>query len=515
MGLLILFVLLESTGIDKSVRAQEVGVADDDRPSILLIMADDMGYTDMGSFGGEIRTPNLDELAFAGVRLTNFHAGPACAQTRSMLMSGTYTHVALDGGDNPRAGGILRDSVLAFPRLMQEAGYHTYMSGKWHVGKTPEQSPVAHGFDSSFAFMGGGDVHFRKDVSSDGMYLEHGENVELPEDFYATEYYTDKMLEYLRSNEGDGKPFFAWYTPTSPHWPLQAPDDYIDLYAGDYDAGYDAVIDARLARAADVGALPAGISMENYPRSGQWSELSADERRLESRKMEVYAAMVEHLDDQVGRLINYLKASGQFDNTYIIFMSDNGGDASVRPEREGVDNSLENIGRASSYVALGPWGDVVTAPFKWNKGRFNEGGIRVPAFAYHRNLLHSGTTDDQFLTVLDVTPTFLELAGFEHPGNEYHGKPVFQPRGISFLNLLRGNSTPAHGDDIAAGWFQSALYVDEWKLFNAARRGPADWELYNIIEDPSETSNLAGNNAALVQELASDWTRIAEETGFQ
>jgi arylsulfatase len=166
-------------------------------------------------------------------------------------------------------------------------------------------------------------------------------------------------------------------------------------------------------------------------------------------------------------------------------------------------------------VALGPWGDVVTAPFKWNKGRFNEGGIRVPAFAYHRELLHSSSTDDQFLTVLDVTPTFLELAGFEHPGNEYQGKPVFRPRGVSFLNLLQGESMPTRGDDIEAGWFQSALYVDEWKLFNASRRGPADWELYNITEDPSETSNLASSNEALVQELVSVWTQVAEETGLQ
>jgi arylsulfatase len=225
--------------------------------------------------------------------------------------------------------------------------------------------------------------------------------------------------------------------------------------------------------------------------------------------------MIEHLDDQVGRLIDYLKASGQFDNTYIIFMSDNGGDASVRREREGVDNSLENIGRASSYVGLGAWGDVITAPFKWHKGRFNEGGIRVPAFAYHHTLLRSGSTDDHFLTLLDVTPTFLELADFEHPGDEYQGKPIYPPRGISFSNLLRGESMPARGDNLEAAWFQSALYVDEWKLVNASRRGPATWELYNIIDDPSETSNLAGSNEALVQEMTSAWTRIAEETGLQ
>jgi arylsulfatase len=480
-------------------------------------MADDMGYTDLGSFGGEIRTPNLDALAFEGVRLTNFHAGPACAQTRAMFMSGTYTHAALNSEGGTRAGGFLRDTVLAFPRLLREAGYHTYMAGKWHIGRTADQSPAAHGFESSVALMGGADVHFRAGTSSRSIFMENGESIDLPDDYYSTQFFTDKMLAYLRANEGDGKPFFAWYTPTSPHWPLQVPDDYLDLYAGVYDAGYGTLIEERLARADELGVLPDGYSLQNYTRTGHWSDLAEEERRLESRKMEIYAAMIEHLDDQVGRIVRYLKETGQFENTYIFFMSDNGGDVSVRQVGEDVDNSLENIGRASSYVALGPWGDVITAPFKWNKGRFNEGGIRVPAFAYHHSLANVGGTDDEFLTILDALPTFLELADAEHPGSDYQGSPVLAPRGKSFLGLLQGNAMVVHGDDVAAGWFQSALYVNEWKLFRDTRRGSgeAEWELYNIAQDPSETVNLAGTGMPVLRELESDWTRIAEETGFQ
>ena len=168
-----LYILLGVSGCSQTTPAQDASTPDDARPNILLIMADDMGYTDLGSFGGEIRTPNLDALAFAGVRLTNFHAGPACAQTRAMFMSGTYTHAALNSEGGTRAGGFLRDTVLAFPRLLREAGYHTYMAGKWHIGRTAEQSPAAHGFESSVALMGGADVHFRAGTSSRSIFMEN------------------------------------------------------------------------------------------------------------------------------------------------------------------------------------------------------------------------------------------------------------------------------------------------------------------------------------------------------
>ena len=227
-GSMTLFILLGSSGFNQAALSQDAGAPDEGRPNILLIMADDMGYTDLGSFGGEIRTPNLDELALEGLRLTNLHAGPACAQTRAMLMSGTYTHLALNSEGGTRAGGFLRGTVLAFPRLLREAGYHTYMAGKWHIGRTAEQSPAAHGFESSIALMGGADVHFRSGVSSRAIFMENGKSVDLPEQYYSTRFFTDKMLDYLRANEGDGKPFFAWYTPTSPHWPLQVPEDYLE-----------------------------------------------------------------------------------------------------------------------------------------------------------------------------------------------------------------------------------------------------------------------------------------------
>ena len=264
-----------------SIEAPESAEPSEDRLNILLIMADDMGYTDLGSFGGEIRTPHLDSLALGGVRLTNYHVGPACSQTRTMLMSGTYTEVGAVS-DGPR-NRHLSDDVVALPMLMRDAGYHTYMSGKWHVGSGEGQHPAARGFESSFALMGGASEHFKFGPDREGRYTENGVSVILPEDFYSTEVYTDKMIEYLQANAGDGIPFFAWYTPTAPHWPMQVPEDYMRRYDGVYDRGYEDLLRRRLQRANEMGVLPPGFSMEGYPRTtAGWDSLSEEEKRLEA-----------------------------------------------------------------------------------------------------------------------------------------------------------------------------------------------------------------------------------------
>ncbi len=483
------------------------------RPNILLIMADDMGYTDLGSFGGEIRTPNLDALALGGVRLTNYHVGPACSQTRTMLLTGTYTEVgAINDGPRNR---YLVDNVVALPQLMKDAGYHTYMSGKWHVGSGEGRHPAARGFESSFALMGGSAEHFKVGPDREGRYTENGVSVVLPEDFYSTEVYTDKMIEYLQANEGDGVPFFAWYTPTTPHWPMQVPDEYMHRYDGVYDRGYEDLLRRRLQRADEMGVLPPGYSMEGYTRTGQpWDSLSEDEQRLEARKMELYAAMVENLDYHVGRLIEYLHDSNQFENTLIFFSSDNGADVTIRSTEDDIDNSLENLGRASSYVSIAAWGDVHSAPFRWNKGVQAEGGIRVPAFIHHASVANRGGIDNRFLTVMDLMPTFLELAGSEHPGTEYQGRPILPARGMSFVDLLHSEGTIEHDAGNNPIWYSDALYRDEWKLVRVSEvRGGPDWELYDVRTDPSETTNLAEDYSALRAEMISEWTRIGQEAG--
>ena len=499
--------------VDPAVEAVDETAAIESRPNILLIMADDMGYTDLGSFGGEIRTPNLDALALGGVRLTNYHVAHACSQTRTMLMSGTYTEVgAVAQSSRSRR---LADNVVALPQLMRDAGYHTYMSGKWHVGSGEGRHPAARGFESSFALMGGAAEHFKVGPDREGRYTENGVSVVLPEDFYSTEVYTDKMIEYLQANEGDGVPFFAWYTPTAPHWPMQVPEEYMHRYDGVYDRGYEDLLRRRIQRADEMGVLPPGYSMEGYTRTRHWDDLSEDEQRLEARKMELYAAMVENFDYHVGRLIDYLHDSGQFESTLIMFSSDNGADVSIR-ERDNVDNSLENLGRATSYVAVDTWGDVHSAPFKWHKGMESEGGLRAPAFIRHSSVVNRGGVDNRFLTVMDVMPTFLELAGSEHPGTEYQGREIVPARGHSFVDLLESEGTIEHDAGSEAIWYLDALYRGEWKLLRLSEaRGGPDWGLYDVRSDPSETTDLSEEHAALKEELIGEWERIAEESGAQ
>jgi len=511
-------------GCDRSASpAEEAAGTARPQPNILLVMTDDMGYTDLGSFGSEIRTPNLDALALNGVRLTNFHAGPACESTRAMLMSGTYNRVAgvIDNSRNP---GFLNDRIVTLPELLRDAGYHTYMAGKWHIGRTEEQSPAAHGFESSFALMRGSAGHFDTLGPGEGIpaatYTENGKPVELPADFYSTEFYADKILEYLRANEGDGRPFFAWYTPTAPHWPLQVPDAYLDRYIGTYDSGFDDLLRKRLQRAAEMGVLPDGVSLTGYPRTGTaWSELNEDQRRLESRRMEIYAAMMENFDFHVGRLLEYLRESGQFDNTYVIFISDNGGDVARRDQvpwvREYMDNSLENIGRRGSYVALGSWGDATTAPYRGNKQTPFEGGIRVPAFVSHASVANRGGTNNAFLTIMDVMPTLLALGDTTHPESTYQGRELAALHGRSFLSLLEGNETPVHPADEAIGWSSGALFKGDWKLVRQQGDGGEAWALYYMHDDPSETTDLAATNPEVLADLLVEWARFEQETGLQ
>ena len=349
------------------------------RPNILFILADDLGLTDVGFFGGEIPTPNLDELAFAGLRFTNFHVAPSCVETRAMLMSGmTNREAGIIKHNDP-----LRVDLATLPERLQAAGYHTYMAGKWNLGIRPEEGPAVRGFESSFALMPPADNHlghslFPEDVVA---YRENAEPIRLPEDWFSSQLYTDKLIEYIDANAGDGTPWFGFLAFTAPHWPLQAPEDWIDRHEGSYDKGYDVVRDDRARKGMELGIFPEALSAEGY--SGQappWSELDAEHQHASSRAMEIYAAMTENMDMHIGRVVEYLRESGQFNNTVIVFTSDNGASgadssfvSTVIP-RTDTDNSLVNMGREWSFTAYGRgWGEAATAPYRDVKGSLHAG----------------------------------------------------------------------------------------------------------------------------------------------
>ena len=516
------------------------------QPNFLLLIADDMGYTDIGAFGGEINTPNLDGLAERSIKFTNFHVAPTCAPTRSMLLSGTDNHTAGLGsmfGANTLSGVegqpgyemYLHERVATLPELLTDAGYHTYMAGKWHLGVEPDQTPSARGFENSFVLLGGSAPHFTAPAA---QYAENGQHLEADlTDFYTTRNHTDKLIEYIGANHGDGRPFFAFAAYTSPHWPLQVPDDFIDRYAGRYDEGYDVLRRQRVARAQALGVVPVVDAESSFQRIGMaWDELDEESQRVSAREMEIYAAMLENLDFNIGRLLAYLEEIGELDNTVILFMSDNGAEGDevelnptfVRRYQVGADNSFENLGRPNSFISYGPgWAQAGTAPFSRAKGFINEGGTRVPAFVLYGSGVNPTGIDNQFLRAMDIAPTLLELAGAEPAAGSYRGRDVATMEGRSFAGVLSGDDKPVYADDEAVGFElhgHRSLRRGRYKLVWEQAPGNSwwdypipdswyRWQLYDIEADPGEGTDLSAELPELVAELTALWENYATAHG--
>lgn len=485
------------------------------RPNILLIVADDLGYADLGAYGGDIRTPNIDALASRGLLFTQFHTAPLCSPTRAMLLSGNNNHVAGVGrqrgrNDNrpvthlPGYEAHLSDRIAPLPRLLRDAGYRTYTAGKWHLGTAPEHSPLAVGFERSYSLLDGAGNHFNGVgfFAGGSIYRENDRTVEWPDGAYSTELYTDKLIEFIDADLDDGKPFFAFAAYTSPHWPLQVPDDYLDRYAGRYDQGYDQLREARFASLRQAGIIPAGSEIP--PRNDAvtpWQTLSPDEQKRESRKMELYAAMVENLDAHVGRLIDHLERRGLKDDTLIVFMSDNGAapgdfynDARFLDFlRAHYDNSrYADFGKASSWISYGPqWAEAGSAPFRLHKGFASEGGIVAPMIIAGAGVVPVATKSRTYLTVMDLAPTFLEIAGAEYP-SDGSVKPML---GESIVGLLAGEVDLVHDADYVTTLFhrgQALVRQGRWKLTALEETFHEDeFALYDVVADPGEVYDLS------------------------
>lgn len=515
------------------------------RPNILLIVADDLGYSDIGAYGSEIATPNLDRLARSGTKLTQFYASPYCSPTRAMLMSGVDHHRAGFGSmaelltpaqrSQPGYEGYLNTRVAPLPALLRDAGYHTYMAGKWHLGTTEDTSPVARGFEQSFALVQGGASHTDQtgiitddpDKTPRAIYRENGKPVDLPRDFYSSTFYADRIMRHIGSNRADGKPFFAYLAFTAPHWPLQAPAQYIRKYQGKYDVGYDVIRERRLARMKQLGLVPKDA--RPYEGSGtwpEWSALSPVQQRIEAKRMAVYAAMVEQMDAQIGRVLDYLKANGLYDNTLVFFMSDNGADGnSVLDEaanrewvRRHANNSLANTGLRGSFVEYGPgWAQVSSTPFHLYKAFAYEGGIAVPAIASLPKRIGAGRASAMPAHVTDIAPTLLELAGTQPPGNRYQGREVFPMEGTSMLAFLSGQTAQVHPHGFSAGWElngRKAMRQGDWKIVQANPPwGTGRWELYNVREDREERNNVADRHPDRLKALVTAYETYRHDNG--
>jgi len=437
------------------------------QPNILFIMADDLGYSDLGAFGGEIHTPNIDALTKEGRILTDYHTAPTCSPTRSQLISGTDHHLAGIGAmaeltpahlkGQPGYEGYLNERSLSIAEVLKDNGYRTYISGKWHLGLTAETNAHVKGFDHSFTLLQGLDLHFKQAPSAykrNATYTEDGKVVPisaLPDDFFSTNYFTDKLISYLESGKNSGKPFFAYAAYTAPHWPLQAPAEYRDRYRGVYDAGYDVIRNGRIARQKQLGLIPANftaaepIATKNAPQKyGKWNELSTEQKVLEARRMEIYAGMVENLDANIGRVIEYLKRNNLYDNTLIFFVSDNGAEGFIRGSygaESGFDNRVNNVGTSSSYHYVGPrWAEVSAAPFHLWKDTAGEGATTAPAIVKLPHQNKAQATYHGFASVLDVFPTVLDYANIAVPQSQYKGRQINTPSGYSWKSVLENKA---------------------------------------------------------------------------
>ena len=514
--------------------------------NILMIVVDDLGFSDLGAYGGEISTPNLDELAYRGVRLTNFHVAPNCSPTRAMLMSGVDSHLSGLGimesyigpaqKGQPGYEGYLNFDVVSVATILKDAGYRTMMSGKWHLGLDVENGPESRGFKDVFVLPTAASNHFQQtkaygvkwDEVRKETYRENGDQVDLPEVFYSSELFTDKLISYLSSHfERDEKaPFFALASYTAPHWPLQAPDEFINKYEGVYEVGYDEVAQARLQRMRDLGIIDSSTEVITSAAWPHWGELSDEQRAKEARRMQVYAGMVEALDHHIGRLTGYLEEKGVLNNTVIIFLSDNGAEGNdphhiAAHERwipANFVNTVENMGRADSFISYGPrWAEVSSLPHRGFKAYPLQGGIIAPAFITHPESRRAAEISNDPVTVLDITPTVLDVAGVEHPGTKYAGRDIHPLTGKSIKPYLSGASESVHGKDFTFGvelFNRRALRKGNWKLvWIEPPNGIGSWQLFDLSADAAEQHDIFDQNPDIASQLIAQWENYENANG--
>lgn len=510
------------------------------QPNILLIVADDLGFSDLSALGSEIQTPNLDKLLTDGRLMLDFHAAPSCSPTRAMLMSGNDPHLAglgmmaearkrLPAGAQVRAGyeGVLGSNVATLAELLHDAGYRTYISGKWHLGMQPAQQPQNRGFDQAYVLLEGGAAHFKQanmalQPNYSSTFRHNGEPIELPDDFYSTTWFTDRLIDAIDDGKTSNKPFFAFAAYTAPHWPLQAPDEYLAQYRGRYDQGYEVIARERLARQRKAGLVPADFPLEPQLEGVPgWASLTEQQQQQSARTMEVYAAMVAALDAEVGRLVDHLRKTGELDNTLVLFMSDNGPENATRVDpnwiKENFDTRLANYGRRDSFLMIGSaWAQVSALPSRRYKMTTYQGGIRVPAFVYHPATIKAGRSDE-LASVRDIMPTLLQLAGAPMPGITYRDRAIVPPQGTSALDYLQGKDTRIHAHDEALGWEingSASLRKGPMKLLWDATDGTPAWHLYDLSNDPGEHHDIAAAHPRQVSDLLRDWKAYAQRSNI-
>lgn len=491
------------------------------QPNIILILADDLGFTDIAPYGSEISTPSLTALASEGISFTNYHTAASCAPSRAMLLTGVDNHRAgvasipeaippeQSGFDNYQ--GVLGNNVVTVASLLEASGYHTYMAGKWHLGKERHQLPSRRGFEKTVAMADTGADNWEQKpyipIYKKANWFADGEEMVLPEDFYSSRFLIDKTIEFIDSNLEDGRPFFAYLPFQAVHIPVQAPQEFIDQYMGVYDVGWEQLREDRLTKALELGVVGQGTEMVEMSTTEDWEALPDERKRYEAKRMAVYGGMVTAMDFHIGRLIEYLKATGQYDNTLFVFTSDNGSEVSGTPDplngparffvkSQGYTSEYETLGLKGSFNSISPsFASASASPLAFYKFYAGEGGLRVPLIIAGQSITAKGELNHALSHVTDITPTILSLAGVKAPDGRFGGRPVEAIVGRNLMPLIRGDVDRVYAEDEAIGYEvggNAALFRGDHKIvMNRGPVGDSKWHLYNIVSDPGETEDLA------------------------
>lgn len=497
------------------------------RTNVLLILADDMGYSDIGCFGSEIKTPNLDKLAQNGVRFSQFYNAARCCPTRASLLTGLYQHQAGVGDmvndlGYPSYQGYLNTTSVTLGEVLKMNGYNTYMSGKWHVGNRPETLPRKRGFDRYFGLIDGAGSYFeripyRPNQQAPRLMLDDADYDPPKLGFYMTNAITDYALQFLEEEKSKKEPFFMYLAYTAPHWPLHALPEDIAKYRGKYMKGWDVLRKERFERMKKMGLLDASCQLS--PRdanSPDWESLSPDDQKMWDLRMAVYAAMIDRLDQNIGRMVTQLEKMGELNNTLIIFLSDNGGCHEGTKNKGNFIRTTGETGAPDSFDAYEfPWANVSNTPFRMHKHWVHEGGISTPFIAFYPEKIKGGKLVHQPGHITDLMTTFVDFAGGKYP-ETFNGNRITPMEGTSLKAAFSGKKLQRQRPVFWEHEGNRAMRDDDWKLvsqYDYKQKKFMDWELYNLKSDRSELTDLSAQQAERKKRMIQEYETWADRVG--
>lgn len=508
--------------------------SDANPPNVVLILIDDAGLMDLGAFGGEAQTPNIDKLAKRGMMFSNMHASPVCAPSRAMLMTGSSSHLAgvanlpemLPKAYQDKIGyeGVLNENVQTIATRLKEADYNTYVAGKWHLGHDNKTLPTKRGFDRSLILAGSGGDNYSTNgylpFKPEAKWFADGQVADLPSDFYSSELYVDRMISFHEEEERGSAPFFAYLPFQAVHAPVQAPKKYVEKYIPIYEAGWDVLREKRFKKAKEMGIIPHNVEMNPpFDKFRKWSDLPIEKQKEAAIDMAMMAGMIEAMDEHIGRYVQYLEEKGWAENTIFIITSDNGPDGadylsmSRWAKRNGFHRDFNKKGGKNYFGGIGAeFASAIAAPFTYYKYYTGEGGLRVPLIISGLNF-SSREMDKSLCFITDIAPTIYDLAGIPITANEGYA-PIM---GKSMLPHIKDAAIPIYMADEGVGMeaaVNAAYFLGDYKIAkNNISLGDNQWRMYNLKIDPTETKDLSAEYPLMFQTMLSEYEAYAKEVG--